>query len=80
MQIRNRSSRSYDRLRFPSELKINLVMIGESGVGKSCLVQRCCQNEFPSTHVVTIGIDFEVKIFSVYPTFFSVFKESNISH
>ena len=40
---------------------MKLLMIGDSGVGKSCLVQRFSRNEFPSDHIATIGIDYEVK-------------------
>lgn len=40
-------------------------MIGDSGVGKSCLVQRFSRNEFPSDHIATIGIDYEVKTIDI---------------
>ena len=33
------------------DIKIKLLMIGDSGVGKSCLVLRFSNNELPPLHV-----------------------------
>ena len=38
--------------------KIQLIMIGESGVGKTSLIRRYTNNIFNSTHLETIGIEF----------------------
>lgn len=38
-----------------------LVVIGDSCVGKSCLLLRYVDNEFPKYFVATIGIDFKIK-------------------
>ena len=33
-------------------------MIGDSGIGKSCLMHRMCHNEFTEDHEVTVGVEF----------------------
>ena len=35
-----------------------VILIGDSGVGKSCLVKRATENEFFAEHEVTIGVEF----------------------
>ena len=35
-----------------------MIIIGDSGVGKSCLMLRVVDNEFKSDHQVTIGVEF----------------------
>ena len=35
-----------------------LIVIGNSGVGKSCLMHRVTTNEFSEDHEVTIGVEF----------------------
>ena len=35
-----------------------LIVIGDSGIGKSCLMHRMCQNEFNEDHEVTVGVEF----------------------
>ena len=41
--------------------RLKIISLGESGVGKSCLIKRYCEDKFVSKHVATIGIDFGVK-------------------
>jgi small GTP-binding protein len=38
-----------------------LVVVGNSGVGKSCLLLRFCDNQFTPSFVATVGIDFKVR-------------------
>lgn len=38
-----------------------MVLVGNSGVGKSSLLQRYAKNSFDAGYVSTIGVDFEVK-------------------
>ena len=45
--------------------QIKILLIGESGVGKSCLIQRFTRNEFNVNHLPTIAIDFKLKIFEI---------------
>ena len=33
-------------------------MIGDSGIGKCCLMHRMCHNEFTEDHEVTVGVEF----------------------
>ena len=40
-------------------------MVGESGVGKTCIIRRFTKNEFSLTHLSTIAIDFKMKIVSI---------------
>lgn len=35
-----------------------LIVIGDSGVGKSCLMHRVTSNEFMEDHEVTVGVEF----------------------
>eukprot|EP00486_Rosalina_sp_Unknown_P000448 CAMPEP_0201564904 /NCGR_PEP_ID=MMETSP0190_2-20130828/3609_1 /ASSEMBLY_ACC=CAM_ASM_000263 /TAXON_ID=37353 /ORGANISM="Rosalina sp." /LENGTH=210 /DNA_ID=CAMNT_0047981715 /DNA_START=125 /DNA_END=757 /DNA_ORIENTATION=+ len=51
--------------RQPHDIKIKLLMIGDSGVGKSCLVLRFSNNEFTSSFITTIGIDFKIKTMEI---------------
>lgn len=34
------------------------MLIGESGVGKTCLIKKFIKNEFSNDHLATIAIDF----------------------
>ncbi|XP_034489594.1 ras-related protein Rab-18 [Drosophila innubila] len=44
---------------------IKLLIIGESGVGKSSLVRRFVENKFDDNHDVTIGMDFKTAVMNV---------------
>ena len=35
-----------------------VIIIGDSGVGKSCLMHRVTTNEFKLDHEVTVGVEF----------------------
>ena len=37
-----------------------MVLVGDSGVGKSCLLKRFATNEWDPTYISTIGVDFEI--------------------
>ena len=45
----------------PYDLQIKLLMIGDSGVGKTCLLLRYANDSFSNTFITTIGIDFKIK-------------------
>ncbi|EKE39614.1 hypothetical protein ENUP19_0097G0006 [Entamoeba nuttalli] len=38
-----------------------LLLIGDSGVGKSCLLLRFADDTYTDTHIATIGVDFKIK-------------------
>ncbi|XP_071833429.1 ras-related protein Rab-15-like [Apostichopus japonicus] len=43
------------------DVLIRLLLIGESGVGKTCMLCRFTEEGFISPHISTIGIDFKMK-------------------
>ncbi|KAF4315585.1 hypothetical protein G195_010639 [Phytophthora kernoviae 00238/432] len=45
----------------PSALRVKIISMGESGVGKSCVIKRYCEEKFVSKYISTIGIDYGVK-------------------
>uniref|UniRef100_A0A7S4KI91 Uncharacterized protein n=1 Tax=Paramoeba aestuarina TaxID=180227 RepID=A0A7S4KI91_9EUKA len=44
---------------------LKLLLIGDSGVGKSCLLYRFTNNKFDTSNLSTIGIDFKVRYLMV---------------
>lgn len=42
-----------------------LLLIGDSGVGKSALLLRFCDKLFNSTYITTIGVDFKIRTVNV---------------
>ena len=42
-----------------------ILTIGESGVGKTCILRRFVENKFLKSHLATIGIDFRTKVLHV---------------
>jgi len=42
-------------------MHIKLLMLGDTGVGKTCLLVRYAYDSFSPTFITTIGIDFKIK-------------------
>ncbi|CAF1483563.1 unnamed protein product [Rotaria sordida] len=42
-----------------------ILIIGDSGVGKSAILQRFTQNNFSSEYFVTVGVDFRIRTVNV---------------
>eukprot|EP01079_Euglenida_sp_SAG-EU17-18_P002633 gene2633-3322_t len=38
-----------------------LLVIGDSGVGKSCLLMRFADDQYTESFISTIGVDFKIK-------------------
>ena len=47
------------------DVTVKLVIIGDSGVGKTNVLLRFCDDEFKLNYVATIGVDFKVKTINV---------------
>ena len=49
---------------FPPQIPTyKVIVVGDSGVGKTCLTFRFCSGHFPSTATdATIGVDFALKV------------------
>ena len=44
---------------------IKLLVIGNSGVGKTNMLLKYCEGNFMTSHLTTIGIDFKTKSFHI---------------
>lgn len=49
-----------------------LIIIGNSGVGKSCLMHRVTTNEFSEDHEVTVGVEFGSLLVKMEDTVFKL--------
>ena len=47
------------------DMQIKLLTIGDSAVGKTCLLLRYASDSFQTTFITTIGIDFKTKDVSI---------------
>ncbi|XP_041352345.1 ras-related protein Rab-13-like [Gigantopelta aegis] len=52
------STKMYDSL-------IRLLLVGDTGVGKTCLICRYAHDQFSNDHVSTIGVDFKVRTIEI---------------
>ncbi len=53
-----KKDQSYDYL-------IKILVIGDSGVGKTNMLLRFAENNFMTSHLSTIGIDFKIKTIAI---------------
>lgn len=42
-----------------------LLLVGDSGVGKTCILIRFVENTFSSSYISTIGIDFKIRTLEI---------------
>jgi Ras-related protein Rab-1A len=49
-----KSSNEYDLL-------FKMLLIGDAGVGKSCMLLRYCDDSYSNSYICTIGVDFKIK-------------------
>jgi len=47
------------------DMKIELITLGDSQVGKSSLLQRFSDDRFTSNYITTMGIDFKIKYLQI---------------
>ncbi len=40
---------------------LKFLVIGDSGVGKTCVLLNYCEGTFTNVHLTTIGIDYKLK-------------------
>lgn len=48
-----------------ADFTVKIVIVGDSGVGKTNILFRFCDNEFKTSYVATIGVDFKNKVLKV---------------
>lgn len=49
-----------------TDLTFKILTIGESGVGKTCVLLRYTDNKFIKNHLTTIGIDYKAKVINLH--------------
>lgn len=47
------------------DYKLSLIMIGDSEVGKTCFLLKFADENFNTSHISTIGIDFKIKTIQI---------------
>lgn len=56
-----------------------IVLIGDAGVGKTCVVQRFKSGTYTEKHGSTIGVDFTMKTLNIDGKFVKVLKHSSLN-
>ncbi|KAH0796026.1 GTP-binding protein YPTM2 [Histomonas meleagridis] len=47
------------------QMQMKFIVIGESSVGKTCIVTRFCDNAFDESFLTTVGVDFKIKMIEI---------------
>ncbi len=55
----------------------NLLSVGDTQVGKSCLIKRYCEGRFVNKYITTIGVDYGVKKLNVFGKKCAVINKNN---
>lgn len=56
---------SYENNDKDYDFLLKVVLIGDSGVGKSCLLKRFSSGDFEPGYISTIGVDFEIRTLQI---------------
>ena len=46
-------------------IKIKVMLLGESQIGKTSIIQRYVKNNFNLSYITTVGIDFQLKTLEI---------------
>lgn len=57
-----------------------VLLIGNSGVGKTSIMNRFCINSYMPNYIDTIGVDFKTKILKLVPDFVNDLNNRNSKH
>lgn len=49
-----------------------MIVIGDTGVGKTSLIRSFCQNRFDTSYIPTVGVDFAVQRFDILNTSYTL--------
>ena len=44
-----------------TQILLKLISVGDTKVGKSCIIKRYCEGRFVQKYITTIGVDYGVK-------------------
>lgn len=48
-----------------SDMLLKVIIVGDSGVGKTNLLTYFCEGLFKENYVATIGVDFKIKMLQI---------------
>lgn len=55
---------SHTRMSLDYDHLFKILLVGDSGVGKSCLMHRFIDDDFTESYISTIGVDFKIRTFN----------------
>ena len=54
-----------DRTKTYFDALFKIIIIGDSGIGKSCVLKRLIDDDFENNHDVTVGVEFGCQMVKV---------------